>query len=65
MKTDSAWRDRMRVVVLPKEIVEGLLAEQAIREEAEEDAARLAEGTLRVSWGLLNWAKAQMSYKAS
>ena len=45
--------------------MEGLLAEQAVREESEENAARLTEGTLRTSWSMLEWAKAQMNRRAN
>ena len=55
----------IRVVVLPRGFMEGLLAEQAVREESEENAARLTEGTLRTSWSMLEWAKAQMNRRAN
>jgi hypothetical protein len=50
----------IRVVVLPDLVAMLLLAEQDIMEVAEEEAARLTEGSLRTSWECLEWAKAHM-----
>jgi hypothetical protein len=40
-----------------------LLVEQVMAAEAEQVAASLSEGTTRISWGLINWAKAQMTLR--
>ena len=53
------------VANLPLGMLDTLLVEAEEIHEAEQAAARLTEGSLRTSWGLLNWAKAQMSRRAS
>lgn len=57
--------DRPKVVMvkLNQREMETLLAEQALAHQAELEAARESVGTLRVSWELLHWAKAQMIHR--
>jgi hypothetical protein len=52
--------DRPKVVALNSREMDTLLLEADQAEEDMREAANLTEGATRVSWALINWAKAQM-----